>query len=771
MHLTRSLIVASGSSVLLFLASALLQGCPGNPPGAGRCAPCKNINECIQPNDNNSRNCIDGVCVDWAGISARACQPGETLTPAPAAAGGGYYCACKPRAGLDICGRCATDPDCMSGLTCDGETLQCTRSCSSGTCPAPSTCDAHGNCICAPDAGFPDAGTPDAGSPMDAGTCTVALGVTEVQVNPGGTATASLSESCTGGVTVSSVASTGYPGGIMVSRVMGKLEVACDQVEQPGTYAGHVVFMFSDGSMQTQALTVTVVRPSVSITAMPAAVVVSPGQSASTTITVTDTVGATGDTAVTVTGLPTGVTAAPLTVPSGSLSGTLMLTAAASAPMTSAVSATVNAAQGALMASTMLSVSVQPPPPGSVDPTFATQGVLTKNLSMGSTDTATGAALLSGDAIAVVGATKPSGGSAQPYVAKLTSSGTLDNTFGSMGVLAFNWGSSGGTANAVTVTGAGALIVVGATAGQDFAVARITGAGALDSTFGDGSATGQATTGGALSFASANAVALQTDGKIVAVGNANHSGNAIAVVRWLADGSARDSTFNTATGPGYTYVSFGMSSYAYGVAIQADGKIIVAGHAGSPTSSAQLALARLNTDGSLDNTFGTGGKVMLTNGSVDVGYAALLQGTNVLVAGGAGISGEKFLTARIGMGGTLDTTFGSSGYSTLPVTMGSADYSEAHALAVQADGKLLLAGFAVVGGKKNAGVVRLSATGTPDTSFQGNNASGTGAVSLPVTNGSDLAQAVLQQSGGRIIVVGTGNAGTGSSIFVVGLKP
>ena len=151
-------------------------------------------------------------------------------------------------------------------------------------------------------------------------------------------------------------------------------------------------------------------------------------------------------------------------------------------------------------------------------------------------------------------------------------------------------------------------------------------AGDLDTTFGSaGKVTANVVSG---SSDIGYAVAAQSDGKIVVAGSSN--GN-IFVARYLSDGSL-DPTFGT---NGIVTTDLGGTDYAYGVAIQSDGKIVVAGQTGT-----DFALVRYNTDGSLDTTFGSNGWTTTDFGGTDCAYGVAMQSDGKIVV--AGCSGSSF---------------------------------------------------------------------------------------------------------------------------------
>jgi len=124
-------------------------------------------------------------------------------------------------------------------------------------------------------------------------------------------------------------------------------------------------------------------------------------------------------------------------------------------------------------------------------------------------------------------------------------------------------------------------------------------------------------------------------------------------------------------------------------------------------------------DGGLDTTFGTGGKVITSiNSGSDIAYSVVLQSDGkILVAGTTTntITGKDFLCLRYNTNGTLDTSFGNAGVFTSDLQTGSDDV--AYSLALQADGKIILAGYSDDGSNKNAAILRLNTNGSIDTTF------------------------------------------------------
>jgi len=192
---------------------------------------------------------------------------------------------------------------------------------------------------------------------------------------------------------------------------------------------------------------------------------------------------------------------------------------------------------------------------------------------------------------------------------------------------------------------------------------------------------------------------------------------------------------------------------AYAVAIDDNQKIVVAGFARNPSTSRNFAVARINRDSTPDESFGSHGRVVtpLTS-DYDEGYAVALDvSRGILVAGYAVKPGsdKDFALARYDENGALDTTFGIGGVKT--TDMGSY-YDKGQAMAIQADGKIVVAGFAYLTGYDFA-VARYYADGTIDTSF-GND----GKITTDFAGDDDYGYAVAIQPDGPIIVAGSTRA-------------
>jgi uncharacterized delta-60 repeat protein len=332
--------------------------------------------------------------------------------------------------------------------------------------------------------------------------------------------------------------------------------------------------------------------------------------------------------------------------------------------------------------------------------------------------------------------------------------GDLDNTFDGDGKVTTDVGSFRDEAYSVAIQSDGKIVVAGYSLNgsvYDFALTRYNSDGSLDTTF-DGD--GKVTTAVGSSHDEAHGVAIQSDGKIVVAGfSDNGSNNDFALTRYNSDGSL-DTTFD---GDGKVTTDVGSShDYAYSVAIQSDGKIVVAGYSVNGGSS-NFALTRYNSNGSLDTTFDGDGKVTTAVGSsADYAFSVAIQSDGKIVVAGYSLNGSnyEFALTRYNSNGNLDTTFDGDGKVTTAV--GSSD-DFARGVAIQSDGKIVVAGSSVNGGSNNFALTRYNSNGSLDTTFDGD-----GKVTTAVGSSYDVAYSVAIQSDGKIVVAGASYNGNGS---------
>jgi uncharacterized delta-60 repeat protein len=281
----------------------------------------------------------------------------------------------------------------------------------------------------------------------------------------------------------------------------------------------------------------------------------------------------------------------------------------------------------------------------------------------------------------------------------------------------------------------GKIILTGGNFDTDFIVARYNPDGKLDTSFGSGGIVKTDVTGSAVP----RDIALQSDGKIIVVGGSDD----FVVVRYTTNGSL-DTSFGSG---GVAYTDFGGSDIGNAVVIQPDGKIVVAGN-----TNYDFALARYKTNGSLDTTFGSGGKVItnfgtrpLGDSSQDCAYGEVLQPDGkIIVVGSSDLDFGGFALARYNKNGSLDSTFGDNGKLIHDFDNGV----DGNSVILQKDGKIVVAGHSTAGYALGFEIARFNSNGGLDTTF------GTkGRVSTDI-GGSEWLVKMVKQPDEKILIIG-----------------
>ncbi len=369
------------------------------------------------------------------------------------------------------------------------------------------------------------------------------------------------------------------------------------------------------------------------------------------------------------------------------------------------------------------------------DPTFDTDGKWTFDFS-GGIDVARAVAVQPDGKIVVAGNGNPNNDFA---MSRLSSNGTPDPTFDGDGHIGIDFGGAD-VANDVALQPDGKIVVVGYTpgpGGADFAALRLNPNGSLDPTFDtDGKWTLDLSGGSDV----ATAVALQPDGKIVIAGRGYGSAD-FALVRLNSDGTP-DPSFDV---DGQRGVNLGGVDDAHDLALQLDGKIVVVGTTPG-AGGGDFAAVRFNTNGSLDGTFDSDAKWTFDfSGGNDIARAVRVQPDGKILIAGLGNPNGDFGVTRLGVDGTPDPTFDGDGH--IGINFGGVD--SANDLALQADGKVVVVGALSSG---DFGVMRLNPNGSPDAAF------GPGGELTVDFGGADAAEAVALQGNGAIVVAGNSNS-------------
>jgi uncharacterized delta-60 repeat protein len=381
--------------------------------------------------------------------------------------------------------------------------------------------------------------------------------------------------------------------------------------------------------------------------------------------------------------------------------------------------------------------------PGDLDPSFDGDGRVTTNFNF--LDEAEDVAIQENGKIVAVGMS-----AGRFALARYETDGDLDPKFSGNGKVRTDFTSGADRAGGVVIQENGKIVAAGiANIGLDatFALARYTTDGSLDTSFGGD---GKVTTDFTARIDGAHDVALQADGAIVAAGiagSSKHTGT-FALARYRPNGTL-DDTFST-NGKVRTNFTPGFDG-ALGVAIQENGRIVAAGTATIPDTT--WALARYRASGNLDQSFSDDGKVRTDfGGAFDTAYGVAIQDDGRIVAAGEGDESggsfnPTFALARYETDGDLDPTF--SGDGKVKTNFGP-DIDRANAVAIQEDGMIVAAGMAEGDPfDPTFALARYESDGGLDGSF------GTGGkVTTNFTSGADEAEGVLIQTDGRIVAAG-----------------
>jgi uncharacterized delta-60 repeat protein len=257
------------------------------------------------------------------------------------------------------------------------------------------------------------------------------------------------------------------------------------------------------------------------------------------------------------------------------------------------------------------------------------------------------------------------------------------------------------------------------------------------------------------------AVRLQSDGSIVVAGFSSNGVNYDFAVARLNSIFRLDTAFDT---DGIVTTAIGSTDIGDGLAIQADGKLLVAGYA--ILGNDDFALARYNTNGSLDTSFDADGIVTTPIlASFDLGTEALIQPDGKIVVAGYAWNGVDFdfALARYDSSGALDTSFDGDGKLTTAI---GSSHDRILDAALQPDGKIVVSAATHNGANLDVAVLRYDANGSLDPSFDGD-----GIATTAVGAGDDRGLAVALQSDGKIVVAGDAVTGASTDFVLVRYTP
>jgi uncharacterized delta-60 repeat protein len=349
-------------------------------------------------------------------------------------------------------------------------------------------------------------------------------------------------------------------------------------------------------------------------------------------------------------------------------------------------------------------------------------------------------------------------GDASGYVfaaARFNVDGSLDNTYGNFGIRKTTFGISTDHCGSAKIQTDGKIILAGSSVlgnQQQFAMLRYTTSGNLDSTFGNA---GKVLTPIANSISFGNQMVIQNDGKIVIAGYSSINigiSYDFALIRYLNNGTI-DSSFGT-----NGVVLTDMNAYddvSALLTLQTDGKLVLAGSAGNGLNY-DVSLARYNIDGTLDQNFGVAGKQITPVGyDHDSPRAIAVQADGrILVAGGTrNATDYDFLILRYNSNGLLDSTFGTNGIVIQPI--GSSDEA-IESMLIQNDGKIVIAGYTKTDSLPAHFIVsRFNNDGSQDSTF-----GDSGIIHTSFGNDYEGAYALAFQNDGKLIAGGSSGDGS-----------
>lgn len=430
---------------------------------------------------------------------------------------------------------------------------------------------------------------------------------------------------------------------------------------------------------------------------------------------------------------------------------------------------------------------------GTPDSTFGSNGVVYADIYDGSSDLALAMFIQPADNKIVVSGVSRIAGDTDYSIARFNKNGTLDTTFDADGKRADDIGNgsdatikavatqtdgrilAAGKSSVVRFNPDGALdttfdldgkvkaplgnitsiaiqpngkIVVAGGDGACFAAARLNSNGSLDTTFG-----GIGRVKPTCANGYARGIAIQPDGKIVLVGSTKSGSNQLLTVyRYNANGSI-DTTFN-GSGSSIISINANYQDFANAVTIQSNCKIVVAGQTLSSANNTDIVVVRYNTDGSLDASFNDDG-ILTTDISQNDMVSSVTQSNGKILVAGSTLNSNAFALVRYNDNGLRDQTFDGDGIVMTDLTLNGLDAG--NAVAVQSDGKILVAGYSVFSSTNHDfAVARYNTNGLLDTTY-----SGDGRANIDFIGGVDEGFAIAIDSFGRAVVGGAASGYVG----------
>jgi len=391
---------------------------------------------------------------------------------------------------------------------------------------------------------------------------------------------------------------------------------------------------------------------------------------------------------------------------------------------------------------------------GSLDNTFDTDGIKIIDINGGADMVYDVTEQLDGKILMTGGTTLS--GNTNIAVVRLNTDGTFDNTFDTDGVATFDYQGGEDIGSAIQQLADGKIIVggwcytVGLFTNNNFAVLKLNSDGSIDNTYG---ISGYSNANIGTNDDRALAAGVQSTGKIISATYASQ-GNSydMFLSRYNADG-----TFDNVFGIGGTF-KYSIGSFINGVdkpaalKILSGDKILIAAQIQN-TASTDVGLLMFNSDGTPDNSWATAGQSIIdfgTNSSDDITSMAIQADGKIVIGGHSTSTGNfNFIAVRFNADGSVDNGFGTSGK--VSIDIGTASNDQCFSIAIQPDGKVLLAGTTNALGNNDFATVRLNSDGSMDNGFDAD-----GKVITGVSANHDNPRAILLQTDGKIIVAGNG---------------
>ncbi|MBE7497840.1 MAG: hypothetical protein HS117_23085 [Verrucomicrobiaceae bacterium] len=429
--------------------------------------------------------------------------------------------------------------------------------------------------------------------------------------------------------------------------------------------------------------------------------------------------------------------------------------------------------QATLMAMTCLHAA-----PGDLDTSF---GAGLARHTLGGDDQARGVHVFPDGSMLVGGLTDRSTGNYDFTLTRFSSGGLVDASFGTSGTVRTEVGTGNDRVRDMLRLSDGRILLAGDSrnaSNYDLALVCHQAGGSLDTTFGNG---GKAV----VSISSRDdflSRVIESDGKILAVGytytdgGSPTGGDDLVVVRWNANGSL-DTSFN---GTGYLVLDiFAKPEYGRAIHVLQNGDILVLGEV-LTGSNRDAFLVKLNSSGQIVTSFNGTGHVLIDQAQApEIAFDMKVQTDGkILMAGWRNTgSGNDFALARYEATGVPDITFNNTGFVTTSLSKTGAEADQAYAIALQADGRIIVVGSASGGGAM--GVVRYMPDGTLDGTFNSNgyflidgtpmpglNANGN--LVIPVGTSAQLRDVMLLADGG-LVAVGQAHNGVNNDLLVTRL--